>query len=215
MNPSKSSQNDHLTSHNVDPAIAPLTPKQITITVEKFDQATDKTQEKGNRSIFLRWWNVHYKCQRRIIEIVEKPAFHIIIIVLVVIDCLLVIGELMLDLIKLKKPCVSKSNHLIDSHHQKDDHKLEMTIEILHYSSLTLLALFLIEVIVKVYAFGRQWWNIHDKKMEWLDAIIVIVSFVIDASLSIIHTSNVLAEISLLFISLRLWRFVSYLNYLN
>jgi hypothetical protein len=213
MKVSKSSRNDHLTSHNVDPVITPLAPKQTTTTVEKFDQETDETQYKGNCSILVRWWNVRYKWQRAINEFVEKPAFHITIIVLVVIDCLLVIGELMLDLIKLRKPCGSKSTHSIDPHHEKDDHKLELAIEILHYSSLALLALFLLEVIVKVFAFGREWWDFHNKKMEWLDAIIVIVSFIID--ISSMHTSNMLAEISLLFISLRLWRFVSYCNYFN
>jgi hypothetical protein len=212
---------DMSTSPNIDPVIVSLVPKQRTTIVEKLNQQTGETRDKGccftfdNTccSILGRWWDVRYECQRRIIDLVEKPAFHIAIIVLVLIDCLLVIAELMVDFIKLKKPCSPKSTSHTPSNHEKDDHKLELAIEILHYSSLILLAVFLVEVIVKVYAFGRQWWDFRRKKMEWLDAIIVIVSFIID--LSIMHTSNVLAEISLLFISLRLWRFVSYWNYHN
>ncbi|CAF3486684.1 unnamed protein product [Rotaria sp. Silwood1] len=46
--------------------------------------------------------------------------------------------------------------------------------------------------------------------MEWLDTIIVIASFVVD--LVIIFQSSVFAEISLLFISLRLWRVIRIIN---
>ncbi|CAF1165248.1 unnamed protein product [Rotaria sordida] len=46
--------------------------------------------------------------------------------------------------------------------------------------------------------------------MEWLDSIIVIASFIVD--LVIIFHRSIFAEISLLFISLRLWRVVRIIN---
>jgi hypothetical protein len=67
--------------------------------------------------------------------------------------------------------------------------------------------MFVIEVLIKIYAFGKKWWDIREKKMEWLDALIVIVSFIVD--MYFINRPNVIAEISLLFISFRLWRIVS------
>ncbi|CAF1118075.1 unnamed protein product [Adineta ricciae] len=163
-----------------------------------------EVNNKGCCVIVHRWWNVDYRCQHQIIEFVERPIFHMFIIMFVLIDCFLVIGELMFDFFKLREPCHSKNSH--HEHH----HQFEMIAEILHYSSLILLGMFLLEVVVKIYAFGRQWWNFHNKKMEWLDAIIVIVSFAVD--LLLLHKTSMIAEISLLFISIRLWRFIRIVN---
>ena len=218
----KSSKNVPSKSLKHDPVIAVLIPKPQKTSLEKFVQKTEKSEDKGCClrfdnvccKILGRWWNVRYKCQQGIGRFVERPIFHIVIIVLVLIDCLLVMGELMLDYIKLNKPCGSKTlNHTSGHVEEKEHHRIEVAVEILHFSSLALLALFLIEVLVKVYAFGRHWWNFYEKKMEWLDAIIVIVSFAID--LASMHKSNIFTEMSLLFISLRLWRLVSYSNFLN
>lgn len=205
---SESSQNDFTSSQNTtDSMTVPFVPKTTTKVIENSEQNINDSKNKGCYLILSRWWNVRYHCQHQIIESVEKPMFHMLIIVFVLIDCFLVIAELMFDFIKLQKPCHSKTTNSINSHHHEDNHQIELIIEILHYSSLALLTMFLIEVIVKVYAFGRQWWDFCQKKMEWLDAIIVIVSFIID--LAIMNKTSLLAEISLLFISIRLWRFVS------
>lgn len=183
---------------------------------ENIDQ-NKNTKDIGNRfnydnacfSLLDRWWNASYDLQHKIANFVEQPSFHIAIILLVLLDCILVIAELTLDFIKLKSPCIEKRISNTVTHIENKEHdSIEIIIELLHYSSLTLLALFLIEVSIKMYAFGRHWWNFHKKKMELLDAVIVIISFAID--LASTHKSNIFAEISLLFISLRLWRFVSY-----
>jgi hypothetical protein len=209
----KSSQNDFASSQDTGLMTVPFVPKTTTNIIDNLKQNTDDSEDKeyclGINNVCCliigRWWNVRYHCQRQIIEFVEKAMFHMFIIIFVLIDCFLVIAELMFDFIKLQKPCHAKTTNLTNSHH-KDDHQLELIIEVLHYSSLALLTMFLIEVIIKMYAFGRQWWDFHQKKMEWLDAIIVIVSFIID--LVIMNKTNLIAEISLLFISIRLWRFV-------
>ncbi|CAF0984319.1 unnamed protein product [Rotaria sp. Silwood1] len=46
--------------------------------------------------------------------------------------------------------------------------------------------------------------------MEWLDAIVVIASFAVD--IVTIYKKSIFAEISLLFISLRLWRLTRIIN---
>ncbi|CAF1060783.1 unnamed protein product [Adineta steineri] len=214
---SKSSQYGLSSSEGNGSVVVPFVPETTTTFKENLDENDDDSKDKGcclrydNGCCVIvgRWWNVRYPCQRKIIEFVEKPMFHIFIVVFVLIDCFLVIAELICDLIKLRKPCHAKTTHSAHSHHG-EDHHLELAIEILHFSSLALLAMFLIEVIVKVCAFGREWWNFHNKKMEWLDSIIVIASFIID--LWMMHKDNLIAEISLLFIAIRLWRFIRIIN---
>ncbi|CAF1145379.1 unnamed protein product [Adineta steineri] len=188
--------------------------KNTLTTIEQFDQEINEPEVKSCCHdqccfCFNQWWNVKYSHQRRIVHIVEKTAFHVGIIILVLIDCVLVIAELMLDFILLSQKCDNKAEHG-GSGGEKEYPKLELAIEILHYGSIFLLAIFVVEVCIKIYAFGKKWWNFRNKKMEWLDATIVIVSFVID--IYFLHQSNVIAEISLLFITFRLWRIVRIIN---
>ena len=179
--------------------------------VEQFEQEKEEQNNSICCSCFNRWWNGRFKHQRAIVHIVEKTAFHVGIIVLVLIDCLFVVGELMLDFIYLSEKCdQNRTKHSGDGEEVKN-HDIELAIEILHYGSIGLLAIFVVEVFVKIYAFGKKWWNIREKKMEWLDASIVIVSFVVD--IYFLKKPNVIAEISLLFISFRLWRIVSIFRY--
>ena len=158
-------------------------------------------------SCFSHWWNWKFAHQRFIAHTVEKTAFHIVIVVLVLFDCVLVVGELLLDFILLNEQC-DRKNKTEHGHDDSSHSNLELAIEILHYGSILLLGFFVFEVTVKIYAFGKKWWNIREKKMEWLDALIVIVSFVVD--IYFLQNPNVIGEISLLFISFRLWRIVSF-----
>ena len=167
-------------------------------TIEQFDEERDETQNSSccGCSCLDRWWNCQYAHQRCIVHTVEKTAFHVGIIVLVLIDCLFVVGELMLDFISLNEKCSNKTRHSPDA--ETKNHELELAIEVLHYGSVLLLSLFVVEVLVKIYAFGKQWWDIREKKMEWLDALIVIVSFIVD--MYFMRKPSAIAEISLLFI---------------
>lgn len=155
---------------------------------------------------FTHWWNWKFPHQRFIAHTVEKTSFHVVIVLLVLFDCVLVVGELLLDFILLNEQCERK-NTTGHGESESSHSNLELAIEILHYGSIALLGFFVFEVTVKIYAFGKKWWNIREKKMEWLDALIVIVSFVVD--IYFLKNPNVIGEISLLFISFRLWRIVS------
>jgi voltage-gated hydrogen channel 1 len=155
---------------------------------------------------FHKWWNFKFVHQHRIAHVVEKTAFHATIVVLVLFDCLLVIGELLLDFIILKQKNSAISNqteHGVEHHNDG----LHVAAEILHIGSIGLLGLFVFEVMVKIYAFGKTFWNFRERKMEWLDAIIVIVSFTADVYFN--EAPNEIGEFSLLFIAFRLWRIVS------
>ncbi|CAF3935717.1 unnamed protein product [Rotaria sp. Silwood2] len=181
-------------------------------TVEQLDQELNENDNCCNDkccSCFNHWWNVKFNHQRFIIHLVEKTIFHVGIIVLVLLDCLLVVGELLLDFIYLSEQCDNKKKNATGDE-KVENHKLELAIEILHYASIALLAIFVFEVTVKIYAFGKKWWNFREKKMDWLDAIIVIASFVID--IYFLKKPSVIAEISLLFISFRLWRIIRIIN---
>jgi hypothetical protein len=174
-------------------------------TVEQFEEENDEIENSSYCSCLYRWWNCQYAHQRFIMHTVEKTIFHIGIIVLVLIDCLFVVGELMLDFISLNEKCSNKTRH--NPNEEAKNNEIELAIEVLHYGSIILLSLFVVEVLVKIYAFGKKWWDIREKKMEWIDALIVIVSFIID--IYFVKRPSGIAEISLLFISFRLWRIVS------
>lgn len=69
----------------------------------------------------------------------------------------------------------------------------------LHYCSIALLGVFLVEVTLKIYAYGRTFFqNIE----EMIDAVIIIVSFVLD----LIFIDNSLLKFLGVIIFLRLWR---------
>lgn len=196
------------TAREIDPIDNYLSLHALKIT-EQSDQESNVSETCCDRnccSCFNYWWNVKFDHQRFIVHIVEKTIFHIGIIILVLVDCLLVVTELLLDFIYLTQKCDSKTKNTTNHEDEKNE-KLELAIEIFHYASIILLAVFVLEVIVKIYAFGKKWWDFRERKMEWLDAIIVIISFIID--IYFLQKPNVIAEISLLFISFRLWRIVS------
>lgn len=178
--------------------------------VEQFqEESTSKESKTSCCPCLSLWWNGQFKHQRFIAHVVEKTAFHIAIIILVLVDCLLVVGELMLDFIYLSEKCQNRTRNAEHSEHDAEENSLlELSIEILHFGSIVLLSVFVLEVLVKIYAFGKHWWNPRKRKMEWLDGFIVLLSFTID--IYFVNKPNVVAEISLLFISLRLWRIVSF-----
>ncbi|CAF1519791.1 unnamed protein product [Didymodactylos carnosus] len=108
----------------------------------------------------------------------------------------------MIDFIKLKREC--------EEHEHRNEH-IEITMEICHYLSIAILSLFVIEIIVKIYAFARNFWNFHQNKMEYLDSIIVLVSLGIDLYF-LRGEEAVIGHRTLLIISFRLWRFVRIIN---
>jgi hypothetical protein len=119
----------------------------------------------------------------------------------------------MLDSFKIHYQCHSgKTNHS-SNHHTSNHHKavmiehIEIGMELAHYSSIAILTFFVIELIVKIYALGKEFYNIRRRKMEYFDAFIVITSFVIDVYF-LRGEETILGEKLLLILTFRLWRFI-------
>lgn len=104
-------------------------------------------------------------------------------------DCLLVISELMIDLEILP---------LGDEHH--------VAPHVLHYMSIGILSIFIVEITAKIYAFRKEFF-LH--KLEVFDAIVVILSFGLDIAF---RNSTGAINGSGLIIILRLWRVARILN---
>ncbi|XP_011853263.1 PREDICTED: voltage-gated hydrogen channel 1 [Mandrillus leucophaeus] len=114
--------------------------------------------------------------------------FQVIIICLVVLDALLVLAELILDL-KIIQP--DKNNY---------------AAMIFHYMSITILVFFMMEITFKLFVFRLEFFH---HKFEILDAVVVVVSFVLDVVL--LFQEHEFEALGLL-ILLRLWRVARIIN---
>lgn len=155
--------------------------------------------------------------REQLVQVIHSGKFQIAVISLVVLDCLLVIGELLIDLKVFENSSVNGCNvtghatpneaqHLesgpTTSPHEETEKKESslLAAEILHYLSITILSIFLVELCLKLFAMGKSFFH---HKMEMLDAVIVIVSFALD--IAFIDTEGINSAVHLLVI-LRLWR---------
>ncbi|XP_040272022.1 voltage-gated hydrogen channel 1-like [Bufo bufo] len=114
--------------------------------------------------------------------------FQIVIVCLVILDAIFVLIEVLLDLELL---------------HNKVDH---IVPEIFHCLSLSVLSFFLLEILGKLYAFRLEFFH---HKFEVFDAVIVIISFIIDVVY--ITREDIFNAVGLL-ILLRLWRVARIVN---
>ncbi|XP_066465985.1 voltage-gated hydrogen channel 1 [Tiliqua scincoides] len=121
-------------------------------------------------------------------KLFQSHKFQILIVCLVILDAVLVLGELLLDL-KIIHP-------------DKD----EIAPKVFHYLSLSILTLFLVEVSFKLFVYRREFFH---HKFEVLDAIVVVVSFVLDIVL--LFREHEFEALGLL-ILLRLWRVARIIN---
>lgn len=129
-------------------------------------------------------------CREKIAHIMYTNKFQIAVVCLVIVDCLLVIAELLLDL-KI---------------FELSEHEYDLAPKVLHYSSICILGIFLIEISVRLYALRLEFFK---HKLEVFDAIVVIVSFVLD----IVFRDNEGPESGAgLLVVLRLWRVARILN---
>jgi len=125
----------------------------------------------------------------RLKYIFDSNKFQIVIVCLVIVDCLLVVTELLLDLEVFPK----EASHSVAPH-------------VLHYMSIGILGLFLIEILTRFAVFRLEFFK---HKLEVFDAVIVIVSFILD----IIYRNKEGPESGIgLLIVLRLWRVTRILN---
>ncbi|XP_076876565.1 voltage-gated hydrogen channel 1 [Brachyhypopomus gauderio] len=121
-------------------------------------------------------------------KLFRSEKFQITVVCLVVLDALFVLCELLMDLSIIHA----------DEHH--------IAPRVFHYLSLALLTFFMVELIVKLYAFRLEFFK---HKFEVFDGIVVVVSFVLD----IVYISKEDAFDGMgLLILLRLWRVARIVN---
>ncbi|CAG2230854.1 HV1 [Mytilus edulis] len=129
-------------------------------------------------------------CREKVEYVLNTSKFQIVIVCLVILDCLFVIAELLIDMEIITLP----------------NHHANVAPMVFHYCSLAVLSLFIIEIIIRICALRLKFFK---HKLEMFDAIIVIVSFVLD----IVFRKNEGPESGLgLLVVLRLWRVTRILN---
>ncbi|UJR35134.1 hypothetical protein I4U23_027905 [Adineta vaga] len=159
------------------------------------------------RKYHAKWWYQEYNSQEIISNIIESYNFRAVVIFLVVIDTSLVVTEILLDSFKIHYECEHYDQHPLNLRNKIKKERVEYAMEIVHFTSIIILSFFFIELIIRIYACGREFWNIRRRKMEYFDAFIVIVSLIID--LWLLHGEKILlGEQLILILALRLWRFV-------
>ncbi|XP_015733370.1 voltage-gated hydrogen channel 1 [Coturnix japonica] len=121
-------------------------------------------------------------------KLFSSRRFQIVVVFLVIVDALLVLGELLMDL-KIIHP---------DKYH--------IAPKVFHYLSLSILTIFLVEVGFKIFVYGREFFH---HKFEVLDSIVVVVSFILD--LVLLFREHEFEAVGLL-ILLRLWRVARIIN---
>ncbi|XP_055461943.1 voltage-gated hydrogen channel 1 isoform X1 [Psammomys obesus] len=124
----------------------------------------------------------------RLRKLFSSHRFQVVIICLVILDALLVLAELLLDL-RIIKP----------------DEK-DYAEKAFHYMSFAILVFFMWEIIFKIFVFRLEFFH-HN--FEILDAIVVVLSFVLD--LVLLFKKHQFEALGLL-ILLRLWRVARIIN---
>ncbi|KAJ7390523.1 Voltage-gated hydrogen channel 1 [Desmophyllum pertusum] len=154
--------------------------EQATSSTAATESAADLTEDESERPN-----NNH---REQICELLHSRKAQYAIIALVVLDMIIVIVELLLDL------------RAIEVHHDNP------APHILHYISIAILSIFMIELFLKIYAMGLTFLK---HKMEVFDGIVVIVSFSLDVAFS--GKEGAVDGISLI-VLLRLWRVTRIIN---
>ena len=121
--------------------------------------------------------------------VLNSNYFQWLVIILVLLDTLCVSGELVI---------------LIENNKQSLP-KLKTFHEILKYSGISILAVFLIEIIIKIVFATKEFFH---SKLEIFDSFVVVISFVLDITFFNHDASSAFELITLL----RLWRIGRIIN---
>ncbi|CAF1584685.1 unnamed protein product [Adineta ricciae] len=156
---------------------------------------------------FSRWWNEKLSSQKLISRAIKSFYFHFLIIFLVVLDTALVVTEILLDSFNIHYQCKRQGHRSLIRFEKINEEHTELAMEVAHYLSIGILVFFVVELIVRIFASGKGFWNIRRRKMEYFDAFIVITSLAID--LTFLHgEERLVGKDKVLVLVFRLWRLV-------
>ena len=127
-------------------------------------------------------------CRDKLTHVLNTNKFQICVVSLVILDCLLIITELLVDLGVFEFSVTSP------------------VPKVLHYISIGIVSLFLIEIALKVFCLRLEFFK---TKLEVFDAVIVIVAFALNIAFA--NNEGIQASVGLV-IALRLWRITKILN---
>ena len=178
---------------------------------EKLRQLTVK-KSSDQRGCASRWCHQDFAHQKRLEAFLEHPFCHLIITVLVVVECVAVIAEILLDAVKNQYRC-NVYLHISATSSADTMHRLELGMEICHYLSLTILSIFVLEIFLKIYAFGVHFWNCRANHiLDYLDIVLIMASFIVEVYFLIKDKEAVIAHSALLLVVFRLWHIARIAN---
>ncbi|NXA37428.1 HVCN1 protein, partial [Eudromia elegans] len=157
---------------------------------EEEEEAAAAAQESGEKQSELKLEPARGRVsfQDVLKKLFSSRRFQVVVVCLVVVDALLVLGELLMDL-KIIHP-----------------DKYNLAPKVFHYLSLCILTIFLVEIGFKIFLYGREFFH---HKFEVLDGVVVVVSFILDIVL--LFREHEFEAVGLL-ILLRLWRVARIVN---
>lgn len=124
-----------------------------------------KTQQFSMFKVFLKnikklLFDQNTSAREKIRKILLSNYFHVVIVILVIIDSVCVTIELLIE--------VENKNH---------NHELQIAELIFKYIGFIILCIFVLEITLKIiFTFGE----FRHSKLEILDAIVVIISFIVE-----------------------------------
>jgi len=142
----------------------------------------------------------------RLRRALSTHRFQVCVVSFVIIDCMVVIAELLMDLriLSMEDSVMWSKGSAPPTRFPAESYYL--VPDVLHSISIAILAMFVLEICFKMFAFGLDF-----LKLGWevFDSIVVTVTFFLDVLMPHSHSStNGLG----LFIILRLWRVARILN---
>ncbi|CAF0782227.1 unnamed protein product [Adineta steineri] len=167
----------------------------------------------ANQSNYIsQWWNQRFAHQKRLEISLEHVLFHLVITLLVIIQCTTIIIEILFYNIKHQYECNVPPYSSNDYIYKKTYH-LQYGLEICHYTSLCILSFFIFELILKIYALGFHYWSSKENHiLDYFDAFLIIFSFAVEIYFCIVDKESIIVHSTILIIVLRLWHLLRITN---
>ncbi|XP_067934709.1 voltage-gated hydrogen channel 1-like [Watersipora subatra] len=139
----------------------------------------------------------------------HRPIVEYVVIFLIIVDALLVTASLLIEIRVIETLAKESASSGLEVR-SDEVVRLEHTGEALHYTSLAILTLFMIEVLLKLYG---QRVKFFKRKIQVVDSFVVAISFALDIAVIIVgDVDSTLMQGLGLIVVLRLWRLVRIVN---
>ena len=145
---------------------------------------------------WLHGWHVRQDTpQQRLGRWLESESVHRLILAALIVDFIVVMAEILYTMFE---------DHNCDNKHQENGHDrshVEVILTALELTSLSIVSLFVVELTLKVYCFGIQYFT--RAKVHIFDALVVLITFTLMLCL---HDEE--EDVASLLILLRFWRVI-------